>query len=131
MTTPLLRSALHGIIIFCCLMPCADLRASSRDCAEAVTTAEMRSCANAHYQQADAELNRVYRQLVAELSDNGRSQLKAAQQAWLIFRDKNAAFAATTVTDGTLAPLVETIELTTLTQQRIEQLKRYRKEQGN
>ncbi len=113
------------------LPPLPALLAAPADCAEAVSTAEMRSCANARYQEADAELNRVYRQLVSGLSEQGRAHLKAAQQAWLVFRDKNAAFAATAVAGGTLAPVVETTEMTTLTQQRIEQLKRYLKEQGN
>lgn len=125
------RTILLVITISLLLPPLPALLAAPTDCAEAVSTAEMRSCANAHYQEADAELNRVYRQLVAGLSEKGRTQLKAAQQAWLVFRDKNAAFAATAVDDGALAPVVETTELTTLTRQRIEQLKRYRKEQGN
>lgn len=124
------RTIVFGMTITLLLLPPSGLLAAPPDCAEAVSTAEMRSCANAHYQEADAELNRVYRQLVAGLSEKGRTQLKAAQQAWLVFRDKNAAFAAA-VTDGTLAPVVETAELTTLTRQRIEQLERYRKEQGH
>lgn len=129
--THTLRTLVWLLTISLLLPPFPALPAAPPDCGEAVSTAEMRSCANARYQEADAELNRVYRQLVAGLSEKGRTQLKAAQQAWLVFRDKNAAFAATAVEDGTLAPVVETSELTTLTRQRIEQLKRYRKEQGN
>lgn len=119
------------MLICSCLVPLPGLLAAERDCAEAVSTAEMRSCANARYQEADAELNTVYRQLVAGLSEKGRGQLKAAQQAWLGFRDKNAIFAATAVEDGTMAPLVELAELTTLTRQRTAQLKRYLQERGH
>ena len=126
-----LRTSVLVLTISFLLPPLPTSLAAPADCAEAVSTAEMRSCANAHYQEADAELNRVYRQLMAGLSEQGRTQLKAAQQAWLVFRDKNAAFAATAAEDGTLAPLMVTTELTTLTLQRIEQLKGYRKEYGN
>lgn len=126
-----LRTTVFVLTICFLLPPFPALLAAPSNCAEAVSTAEMRSCANARYQEVDAELNRVYRQLVSGLSEQGRTQLKAAQQAWLIFRDKNAAFTAAVVEDGTLAPMVETTELTTLTQQRIEQLKRYLKERGN
>ena len=68
--------------------------AGKQDCAEAVSTAEMQTCANRLYQEADAELNQVYRQLIAQLSAQRKTQLKASQQAWITFRDKNTAFAA-------------------------------------
>ena len=131
MTILLTRWILLYMMICSYLVPGADLLASSQDCTEAHSTAEMRSCANARYQEADSELNRVYRQLMSGLSLPGREQLKAAQQAWLGFRDKNAAFVAAMAGEGTMVPLVETAELTTVTRQRVEQLKRYRKEGGN
>jgi len=131
MTPQRLRTLVVLMMIGFSLLPPPALLAAQQDCAEAVSTAEMRICANARYQEADAELNQRYRQLIAGLSQKRREQLKAAQQAWLGFRDKNAAFAAAVVEDGTMAPLVEITELTTLTRQRSEQLKRYLKEQGN
>lgn len=93
------------------------------DCKTAVTTAEMRRCANDRYQAADAELNRVYRQLSAQLSDKRREQLKQAQRAWLAFRDKNAAFVASAFEGGTMYPILELSELTSMTTRRAEQLK--------
>lgn len=131
MAISLTRCILCCMMMCFCLLPGAELLASDQDCTEAHSTAEMRSCANARYQAADAELNRVYRQLMNGISQPGREQLKAAQQAWLGFRDKNAAFVAAMAGEGTMAPLVEIAELTTLTRQRVEQLKRYLKEGGN
>lgn len=103
-------------------------RADNQDCAQAVSTAEMRTCANRLYQEADAELNQVYRQLVARLSAQRKAQLKASQQAWLAFRDKNAAFAAGVAEGGSMASLVEVTELTALTRSRTEQLRAYLKQ---
>jgi len=119
--TPILALLFLGLVL------AADLPASERDCKEAVSTAEMRTCANEQYQVADAELNRVYRQLTAQLSGMRREQLKAVQQAWIAFRDKNAAFAASVVEGGTLYPILEVTELTNLTKQRTEQLKAHLK----
>jgi uncharacterized protein YecT (DUF1311 family) len=104
-----------------------DLSASERDCKDAVSTAEMRTCANELYEAADAELNRVYRQLASQLSDERREKLKAAQQAWIAFRDKNATFAASVVEGGTMYPILEVTELTSMTKQRTEQLRAYLK----
>jgi uncharacterized protein YecT (DUF1311 family) len=123
------RSMLTPILafLFLGLVPAADLSASERDCKDAVSTAEMRTCVNERYQAADAELNRVYRQLASQLSGMRREQLKAAQQAWIVFRDKNAAFAASVVEGGTLYPLLEITELTNLTKQRTDQLRAHLK----
>ncbi len=114
-------------IMFLCILMVHDLPASERDCNDAASTAEMRACANELYEAADAELNRVYRQLTHQLSDKRREKLKAAQQAWITFRDKNATFAAGEVEDGTMYPLLEVSELTTMTKQRTEQLRAYLK----
>lgn len=102
--------------------------AGKQDCAEAVSTAEMQTCANRLYQEADAELNQVYRQLIAQLSAQRKTQLKASQQAWIAFRDKNAAFAAGIAEGGSMASIVEVTELTAMTRSRTEQLRTYLKQ---
>jgi uncharacterized protein YecT (DUF1311 family) len=117
----LLCPMLAAMFFFVVMVP--GLSASERDCKEAVSTAEMRTCANERYQAADGELNRVYRQLASQLSDQRRAKLKAAQKAWIAFRDKNAAFVASVVEDGTMYPIVEVMELTATTKQRTEQLR--------
>lgn len=103
-------------------------RTGEPDCSQAVSTAEMRTCANRLYQEADAELNQVYRQLIAQLSAPRKTQLKASQQAWLAFRDKNADFAAGVAGGGSMASLVEVMELTAMTRTRTEQLRTYFKQ---
>lgn len=119
--TKILMPILAAMLIFVVMAP--DLSASGKDCEEAVSTAEMHTCANALYKAADVELNRVYRQLVSQLSDKRREKLKAAQKAWIGFRDKNATFVASVVEDGTMYPILEVMELTATTKQRTEQLR--------
>jgi len=47
--------------------------------------------AGARHEMADKELNRVYAKLVAEASPEGRQRLRAAQRAWIAFRDLDCA----------------------------------------
>ena len=117
----ILMPILAAMLFFVVMAP--DLSASGKDCKEALSTAEMHTCANALYMAADVELNRVYRQLVSQLSDKRREKLKVAQKAWIVFRDKNATFVASVVEDGTMYPILEVMELTATTKQRTEQLR--------
>jgi uncharacterized protein YecT (DUF1311 family) len=56
---------------------------------QATTQQAMNSCASQDWQRADAELNRVYRQVVAAYSSTKDQQEKIvkAQRAWTTFRD--------------------------------------------
>src|ERR1700750_479269 len=56
------------------------------------TQAEANACARSKYKQADAEMNRVYEQLISELAggdETGQQKLKQAQSLWLQYRDAN------------------------------------------
>jgi uncharacterized protein YecT (DUF1311 family) len=101
-----------------------DAWAANQDCTQAVSSAEMLTCANQRYEAADAELNRIYQHLASHLSQQRRGQLKAAQKAWIVFRDHNAAFVAGTAEGGTQYPILEVSELAVMTKERTEQLNR-------
>ena len=51
-------------------------------------------CAVARFRAADAELNRVYRALLARegTDDKNRGLLREAQRAWLNYRDKTCTW---------------------------------------
>jgi uncharacterized protein YecT (DUF1311 family) len=51
---------------------------------------EMKLAAARDFEEADAELNAVYKQVRARLSPKGAAALRDAQRAWVIFRDKTA-----------------------------------------
>ncbi|HVG34914.1 MAG TPA: lysozyme inhibitor LprI family protein [Pyrinomonadaceae bacterium] len=92
-------------------------------CADAQTTVEMRDCAGKEYKQADAELNAVYKRLMATLSDKAeQASLKSAQQAWLKYRDANCEFDAFENRGGTIYPVVYTSCLTAMTRARTKEL---------
>lgn len=57
------------------------------------STGGMVQCAAEAKEQWDAELNVVYKELMARLGDAERLMLREAQRQWLTFRDTEIAFA--------------------------------------
>ncbi len=86
------------------------------------TQAEMDVAAAKDYQKADAELNRVYRRLAASLEPPIKRKLKAAESAWIKFRDAESAFRASTVEGGSAYPALYASDMADLTRQRIQDL---------
>ena len=95
----------------------------SDPCANAQTQAEMNDCAGKEYKAADAVLNQVYRQLVAMLDDEEKSQLKEAQTAWLKYRDLNCDFVADQYKGGTIRPTIHGLCLADVTKNRTTELR--------
>ena len=96
-------------------------------CADAQTTVEMRDCAGREYKQADDELNRVYRKLMAKFgNDEGRkAALKTAQQTWIRYRDANGDFASYLNRGGTIEPVIRYNCMTAMTVSRTKELREY------
>jgi len=100
-------------------------------CANAQTQLEMNNCFCGQYQKADAELNRVYRQLLSTNAGDTvfTEKLKVAQRAWIAFRDAqlDAIYPATDnprVTYGSVYPMCYCMAQQELTDERTKQLKR-------
>lgn len=115
------------LIIFAAPSGLAGPQKTKDPCANAQTTAEMRDCAGREYKQADDELNRVYRQLVARIgNDEGRkTALKTAQQAWIKYRDANCDFASYLNRGGTIEPVIRFNCMTAMTESRMKDLREY------
>lgn len=92
------------------------------DCDNANTTAEMVTCADQEFQQADQQLNTAYQALRQDLDGPAKALLKSAQLSWIKFRDNHCRFERDKARGGTIAPLMEIGCLTTLTQHRTIQL---------
>ena len=98
-------------------------------CQRAQTHFELNQCACDEYKKADADLNRVYQQL---LSVKGREQqfaerLKIAQRAWIVFRDAQleSLYSAPDpyVQYGSVYPMCYCLAQKELTVHRTQQLK--------
>ena len=66
----------------------------------------MNTCAANDFQRADAELNTVYRALMAKVSDSGKLLLQEAQRAWIAYRDKQCEFSTAGSVGGSVHPMV-------------------------
>lgn len=100
---------------------------TSKDCGAAATQLEMNQCAAAEEKNSEAELNRVYEQLLSRASDPlYRKKVEAAQKAWIAYRD--AELEAKYPADdkrghyGSIYPMCFANDRTDLTRQRIQEL---------
>jgi uncharacterized protein YecT (DUF1311 family) len=90
---------------------------------------EMNQEAYNNYQKADKELNAVYQKILVEYKSETKflSKLKIAQKAWIQFRDAeiNAQFPEEDkqLIYGSVFPMCWSMELTNLTNERIQKLK--------
>ncbi|MFD1697534.1 lysozyme inhibitor LprI family protein [Roseibium aestuarii] len=112
------------------------------DCADAYTQSDLNRCAYQDYEAADAELNRVYAQAVAAMTEMDEAltgtglegavkALRAAQRAWIPFRDAACESEGFMARGGTMEPMVVAGCMTTLTKQRIDDLKQLAEGLGN
>ena len=83
----------------------------------------MNQCSAQDYARSDAELNRVYKRIMAGLDGHSQQLLKAAQRDWITFRDDECKYQNTQNEGGSIYPLVYNGCLTALTKDRIKQLK--------
>ena len=95
---------------------------SSND-SSAQTQTEMNAIANNDFKKADAELNKVYKELMKDLNEKERKLLIAAQKNWLNFRDSHCKFEVIEYEGGSIQPLIYATCLTDCTNKRIEDLK--------
>lgn len=80
--------------------------------------------ARASFEKADKEMNHIYAKLMAKLDAEGQRKLKAAQRAWLTFRDAQADLDADTVArGGTLYTQIYEGTRAALTETRVKDLK--------
>lgn len=96
-------------------------------CDNASTQAELTQCTAQAYQVADDELNEAFRGLVSKLSNNSASleKLRAAQRAWISFRDAECAFESSAVEGGSAQPMVRYGCFRRLTEVRTERLREH------
>jgi uncharacterized protein YecT (DUF1311 family) len=107
------------------------------DCHNARTQTDMNQCAAISFTEADRELNEAWREVIAyvrrfdrefppiegDTRANGENRLRAAQRAWIVFRDEHCAVAGYEARGGTLEPLIYNGCRAGLTSERTEQLR--------
>lgn len=92
-----MRKVTVATIIICCSIFALSVIGQQRrqkkrqkdPCANAMTQMDLNRCYCTEYTKADEELNRVYQQVLERNKDEQKliEKLKAAQRAWVSFRD--------------------------------------------
>ena len=108
----------------------AALMAQPTDCRDPQDQTSMNICAAQAYRAADADLNRVWAQALARVqrldreSAHGEAErrLRAAQRAWLAFRDAQCQVAGLDALGGSMEPLLVGGCLRDLTERRTNEL---------
>jgi len=114
-----------------------DARAREFHCDDPQNQMEMNICAGLDFERADAELNILWRQVIASARASDReldrrydqrptseAKLREAQRAWLVFRDAHCAVQDyDEARGGSMEPMVYGTCRAELTRQRIAQLR--------
>ncbi len=111
------------------------------DCGYPVTQMEMTYCAEKSWNEADEELNSVYKSAMARMKEmdslldpslrGAADALRAAQRAWIPYRDKACEAYGFMARGGSMEPMLIYGCRATLTRTRIEELKDLEKGLGN
>lgn len=119
------------------LLATSALADDKPDCIDPQTQMEMTYCAGVGYEEADADLNALWPDIVAAAKQNDEyvadmarergvpttlEALRNAQRAWIAFRDAQCEYEAYEVFGGTMQPMVGSLCLARLTRERIEVL---------
>ena len=96
---------------------------------KATTQSEINACAAEGLKQADSELNQVYQQLLKKYGADKIfiQKLRLAEEAWVKFRDAHMAALDSELDPssvGSVYPMCKALEITRLTNERVEDLKR-------
>jgi len=131
------------LVIFACPVMAQqnlDLDETEIDCEQAYTTVELRTCFSDSYDEADKDLNDVYKKLIAshekalqEAKKEGREDLayfqarldslRQAQRDWIKFRDSWCEYVTDPDAGGSIRPLIGLACVTDLTQQQTSKLR--------
>jgi uncharacterized protein YecT (DUF1311 family) len=124
----LARRFLLSLLLLAPLLPAtahAQNTSSADPCAKAVSQVDMNACYNGEYKKADARLNSIYRKALASLQSSKTAlvDLKAAEFAWIKYRDAHCQAAGKQYEGGSIRPMIESQCMQLVTQHRIEEIK--------
>lgn len=135
-----MRLASPGAALALCLFlgagAAAAAGADDLDCSNAMTQSDMTACSQEDYEAADVALNAAYRKTMAraqamdkDFAEIGEGMvgavdaLKAAQRAWIAYRDAQCELAGFEARGGTMEPMLVAGCLAELTTKRTDELK--------
>ena len=113
------KTSIKGFALFLILGFAASIPLT----ANALTQTEMNITAGKAYDRADKTMTAAYKKLMTVLTAKQKKQLKAAQVAWIKFRDAETVMLSGQVEGGSIYPLVFNTNLKEITERRTKELK--------
>lgn len=111
------------------------------DCANTSVQSELTNCAYQEYERSDAELNRIWKdaKATAEADDeiapddglSGAEALLKSQRGWIDYRDGTCMLYGFEARGGSMEPMLVSMCLTRVTNERIKELQGYIKSNAN
>lgn len=127
-----MKRILVSLMVITCLLstmaPSQNKGAKKSPCVDNETQVGANACARHKYEQADAEMNRVYGQLISALAgenDKDQQMLREAQTLWLKYRDSNCKSEASIYEGGSIRPAVYSHCLASITQERTRRMQAF------
>lgn len=93
------------------------------NCDSATSQAGLNECYGNEYKKQDDLLNQTYKQAMKLATDTQKTQLKAAQNAWIAYRDADCTFLTSGADGASVAPMVHAQCMADKTRERTELLK--------
>ena len=90
-------------------------------------TSSMLDCIGAETKRQDARLNKVYKDVMAQMDEGGKKRLLEAQRAWIKFRDADVDLYRDP-NSGTAATLTAADRYLMMTAQRASELEKFKNE---
>jgi len=124
---------MKSVLTLALLLGAAAPASAESACDDLSTQMQMNECANEGFEEADAALNAVYRQVVGKLADApvALANLKAAQRLWVQLRDADLEAQYPVGKDedprmlyGSMDPMLYSGAKTALTQTRTDYLRK-------
>lgn len=118
-------------LLFSVLLLAASTVSAAESCMDDGNQDALNKCAAKEFKKADKELNATYQKILTEYADDHLfiAKIKAAQRAWLIFRDAEmeALFPCQEAETcyGSMYPMCYSLVIAHLTDDRIKQLKKW------
>lgn len=105
----------------------APAGAQTLDCSDPASLSQMALTQCAAQDQAfwDGLLNNAYQQVIAQVNEATEENLRAAQRAWITYRDLTCQMEAARYAGGSIAPMIMQNCLARLTERRARDLETY------
>ena len=118
------QHALYFLILIACTHCCSAANARSTAICDSTKHEDLVLCAESRYKESDSELNTIYRRAVTSLNRDTTDQLRSTQRQWILFRDAQCGPRGNTEDFGAEAPIERLICLSSLTKDRVGEIKR-------